>query len=65
MVSERLRPLGVGCSAEYPAAHVLCFDDEYAEFGDDDVIDLCCPVLRRQGHIMQLMVCFCVEILGG
>ena len=61
MVSERLRPLGVGGLAEDPAAHVLCFDDEYAEFRDDDVIDLCRPVLRWQSDIMKLMVCISVE----
>lgn len=51
-----LCPLLLLLSSEDPTLHVLCFNNEYTETRNKDMVNLGCPVQGEQGDIMKGMV---------
>lgn len=48
-------------AAEYPAFHVLGFDDEHAVSRNYDMVDLRGAVLGRKGHVFEQGIDLLIE----
>ena len=55
-LEDFLGPLLLLLSAKNPTLHVLCFNNEYSETRDKDMVNLGCAVQGGEGDIMKGMV---------
>lgn len=58
---QTLRPLRIVLVSEDPALHVLGFDDEDTEAGDDHVVDLRCPVDYLYRDVIDRNICLLIK----
>lgn len=55
-IKKNLSPVALHRVGKYPTLVVLSFDDEDAEFRNEDVIDLGCPVFHPKGDVVHQVI---------